>query len=303
MPLRPSQQAGHRPSLRRRLTLPAAPSSNPNPTPTPQASPPRTAAAATSRRTCARSSRCTTSTPATSVTASPTAGAAGGCCWNLHDAVHAPPAPAARPATGSRRGSLPRMAWLTPRPPPRHPTPPPHPPTPPSLFHKALKEAFEAFCNKSVAGSTSAELFANFCDNLLKKARGQRGEKGPGAGGVTGAGAVAGARPRRSQPLGAARLARARPAFLCAGAPAETALPQPCSCPRRASPPHPHPAGRQREAVGRGDRGVAGEGGQATGLHQRQGPLRGWVPALPASAACPSAARPQGQPPPIGRPA
>lgn len=39
----------------------------------------------------------------------------------------------------------------------------------PSLFHKALKEAFEAFCNKSVAGSTSAELFANFCDNLLKK--------------------------------------------------------------------------------------------------------------------------------------
>jgi cullin 1 len=38
-----------------------------------------------------------------------------------------------------------------------------------SLFHKALKEAFEAFCNKSVAGSTSAELMANFCDNLLKK--------------------------------------------------------------------------------------------------------------------------------------
>lgn len=38
-----------------------------------------------------------------------------------------------------------------------------------SLFHKALKEAFEAFCNKQVAGSTTAELFANFCDNLLKK--------------------------------------------------------------------------------------------------------------------------------------
>lgn len=38
-----------------------------------------------------------------------------------------------------------------------------------SLFHKALKEAFEAFCNKNVAGSTSAELMANFCDNLLKK--------------------------------------------------------------------------------------------------------------------------------------
>lgn len=38
-----------------------------------------------------------------------------------------------------------------------------------SLFHKALKEAFEAFCNKNVAGSSSAELMANFCDNLLKK--------------------------------------------------------------------------------------------------------------------------------------
>lgn len=40
-----------------------------------------------------------------------------------------------------------------------------------SLFHKALKEAFESFCNKQVAGSSSAELMANFCDNLLKKAR------------------------------------------------------------------------------------------------------------------------------------
>eukprot|EP00271_Cylindrocystis_brebissonii_P012999 TRINITY_DN32537_c0_g1_i1.p1 TRINITY_DN32537_c0_g1~~TRINITY_DN32537_c0_g1_i1.p1 ORF type:complete len:749 (-),score=177.31 TRINITY_DN32537_c0_g1_i1:795-3041(-) len=38
-----------------------------------------------------------------------------------------------------------------------------------SLFHKALKEAFEVFCNKVVAGSTSAELLATFCDNLLKK--------------------------------------------------------------------------------------------------------------------------------------
>ncbi|WIA23650.1 hypothetical protein OEZ85_000353 [Tetradesmus obliquus] len=38
-----------------------------------------------------------------------------------------------------------------------------------SLFHKALKEAFEGFCNKAVAGSTSAELMANFCDNLPKK--------------------------------------------------------------------------------------------------------------------------------------
>jgi len=38
-----------------------------------------------------------------------------------------------------------------------------------SLFHKALKEAFEAFCNKMVGQSSSAELLANFCDNLLKK--------------------------------------------------------------------------------------------------------------------------------------
>ncbi|XP_071719035.1 cullin-1-like [Rutidosis leptorrhynchoides] len=38
-----------------------------------------------------------------------------------------------------------------------------------TLFHKALKEAFEVFCNKLVAGSTSAELLASYCDNILKK--------------------------------------------------------------------------------------------------------------------------------------
>jgi len=38
-----------------------------------------------------------------------------------------------------------------------------------SLFHKSLKEAFESFCNKNVTGSSSAELMANFSDNLLKK--------------------------------------------------------------------------------------------------------------------------------------
>ncbi|KAJ1412646.1 Winged helix-like DNA-binding domain superfamily [Sesbania bispinosa] len=38
-----------------------------------------------------------------------------------------------------------------------------------TLFHKALKEAFEVFCNKTVAGSSSAELLATFCDNILKK--------------------------------------------------------------------------------------------------------------------------------------
>ena len=37
------------------------------------------------------------------------------------------------------------------------------------LFHKALKEAFVVFCNKGVAGRTSAEVLATFCDNLLKK--------------------------------------------------------------------------------------------------------------------------------------
>ena len=40
-----------------------------------------------------------------------------------------------------------------------------------SLFHKALKEAFEQFCNKPVGQSSSAELMASFCDNLLKKVR------------------------------------------------------------------------------------------------------------------------------------
>lgn len=34
---------------------------------------------------------------------------------------------------------------------------------------QALKEAFEVFCNKGVGGSSSAELLATFCDNLLKK--------------------------------------------------------------------------------------------------------------------------------------
>ncbi|GAB2213720.1 hypothetical protein Droror1_Dr00018033 [Drosera rotundifolia] len=38
-----------------------------------------------------------------------------------------------------------------------------------TLFHKALKEAFENFCNKGVVGSSSAKLLATFCDNILKK--------------------------------------------------------------------------------------------------------------------------------------
>ncbi|KAF7027241.1 hypothetical protein CFC21_039302 [Triticum aestivum] len=38
-----------------------------------------------------------------------------------------------------------------------------------SAFHKALKAAFEDFCNKDVAGCTSAESLASFCDSILRK--------------------------------------------------------------------------------------------------------------------------------------
>lgn len=38
------------------------------------------------------------------------------------------------------------------------------------LIHlQALKEAFDIFCNKDVAGSSSAESLATFSDNILKK--------------------------------------------------------------------------------------------------------------------------------------
>ena len=40
------------------------------------------------------------------------------------------------------------------------------------LFHKSLKEAFEAFCNKQVGGASAAELMAAFCDTLLRKGGG-----------------------------------------------------------------------------------------------------------------------------------
>jgi cullin 1 len=43
-----------------------------------------------------------------------------------------------------------------------------------SLFHKALKEAFESFCNKQVTGASVAELMASFCDTLLRKSGGER---------------------------------------------------------------------------------------------------------------------------------
>ena len=32
-----------------------------------------------------------------------------------------------------------------------------------------MKEAFEIFCNKTVAGSSSAEQLATFCDTILRK--------------------------------------------------------------------------------------------------------------------------------------
>ncbi|KAJ8767678.1 hypothetical protein K2173_018236 [Erythroxylum novogranatense] len=38
-----------------------------------------------------------------------------------------------------------------------------------TLFHKGMKEAFEVFCNKTVAGCSGAEILATFCDNTLKK--------------------------------------------------------------------------------------------------------------------------------------
>nr|XP_048320698.1 cullin-1-like isoform X2 [Ziziphus jujuba var. spinosa] len=38
-----------------------------------------------------------------------------------------------------------------------------------TLFHKALRQAFEVFCNKGVAGTSSAEILATVCDNILKK--------------------------------------------------------------------------------------------------------------------------------------
>lgn len=40
-----------------------------------------------------------------------------------------------------------------------------------SLFHKALKEAFESFCNKPVANCQMAQLMADYCNALLKKVR------------------------------------------------------------------------------------------------------------------------------------
>ncbi|KAK9153137.1 hypothetical protein Sjap_000617 [Stephania japonica] len=38
-----------------------------------------------------------------------------------------------------------------------------------TLFDKALREAFEVFCNKTVGGSSSAEQLATYCDNIFKK--------------------------------------------------------------------------------------------------------------------------------------
>lgn len=43
-----------------------------------------------------------------------------------------------------------------------------------SSMHKALKDAFECFCNKQVGSSQTPELMANFCDTLLRKGGGER---------------------------------------------------------------------------------------------------------------------------------
>lgn len=37
------------------------------------------------------------------------------------------------------------------------------------MWDQAIKEAFEIICNKEVAGCTSAESLATFCDNILRK--------------------------------------------------------------------------------------------------------------------------------------
>ena len=39
-------------------------------------------------------------------------------------------------------------------------------------YHVALRDAFESFCNKAVAGFSTAELMTSFCDGLLKKGGG-----------------------------------------------------------------------------------------------------------------------------------
>ncbi|XXG54423.1 hypothetical protein AAC387_Pa03g2306 [Persea americana] len=41
-----------------------------------------------------------------------------------------------------------------------------------ALLAKALKQAFEIFCNKSIAGISMPELLATSCDNILKKGGG-----------------------------------------------------------------------------------------------------------------------------------
>ena len=37
------------------------------------------------------------------------------------------------------------------------------------FVEQALNEAFEIFCNKTVAGISSAEILAIFCDSILKR--------------------------------------------------------------------------------------------------------------------------------------
>jgi hypothetical protein len=46
-----------------------------------------------------------------------------------------------------------------------------------SSMHKALKDACECFCNKSVANTSTAELLANYCDMLLRKGEKQSEEE------------------------------------------------------------------------------------------------------------------------------
>lgn len=121
-----------------------------------------------------------------------------------------------------------------------------------SLFHKALKEAFEAFCNKPVAGSQMVELMANYCNALLKKVRCRAGLQG-------------------------------WPSEACCSATSHCCIWQRTSsgpsiggfphqlCPKQSRTHLASAAGWRREAQRRGHRGHPGEGHQAARLHQRQG--------------------------------
>ena len=86
-----------------------------------------------------------------------------------------------------------------------------------SLFHKALKEAFEAFCNRPVGGSQMSELMANYCDALLRKGSSGVGASAAAAAGVGGNGGAAGGAARRAEGAAAASAAACAAAAAASG--------------------------------------------------------------------------------------